>query len=223
MGSRELVGSQELVGSLLYLANSTRPDLSTSTSILARGMSAPTERQWQLAKGVLRTLKGTIGLGITYGLSSYGRSSIPLELYTDADYAGCKDTRRSRSGFLCNSYGGAVIWRTKLQTVVATSSAESEYIAAYHAAREAVWINRLCHDLCFPISGPAVIMIDNTAAIKMADNTGDSPKTKHIAVAYHFIRDKVADGATASSSATPSTTWPTTSPSPWARSSSSAS
>jgi hypothetical protein len=180
---------QELVGSLLYLANTTRPDLSTSTNILAGGMSAPTERHWRLAKGVIRYLQGTIGLGITYG-----RSSTPLAFYTDADYAGCKDTRRSRSGFLCTSYGGAVAWRSKLQKVVTTSSAESEYLALYYAVRETVWITRLCHNLRFPISGPAVIEIDNTAAIKIADNTGDSPKTKHIAVAYHYTRDKVHDG-----------------------------
>jgi hypothetical protein len=179
---------KEIVGALLYLACTTRPDFSTSVGILARSCAKPAERHWLLAKGVLRYLKGSIGRGITYGLSS-----TPLEAWTDADFAACKDTRRSRSGFLCNVYGGAASWRSKLQTVVATSSAESEYIAAYYAAREATWLKRLCFDLGIPCNGPVVIKADNTAAMAMADNSGDSNLTKHMG--YHYVRDKVACGA----------------------------
>ena len=180
---------REAVGALLYLSYTTRPDLAVATSILARGMTKPCERLWVILKGVLRYVKGTTGRGITYG-----RSTTPIEVWTDADYAACKDTRRSRSGFICNVYGGAACWRTTLQTVVALSSAESEYIAAFYAARECTWLKRLCSDLGIPLEGAVPIKADNTAAIKMASNAGDSSRTKHIDVGYHFLREKVASG-----------------------------
>jgi len=111
------------VGALLYIATCTRPDLLTAVSMLARHMSKPTERHWVVLKGVLRYLAGTKTLGIQYGPGDF-----MLKGWSDADYATCKDTRRSRSGYVFTVGGGAVSWSSKLQTVVATSSAESEYI-----------------------------------------------------------------------------------------------
>jgi hypothetical protein len=179
----------ESVGALLYLASVTRPDLAMTVSVLARHLTKPCTRHWQLLKHVLRYLKGTQTMGIMYGTSEE-----PLELYTDADYASCKDTRRSRNGFVFKMYGGAVSWSSKLQSVVAQSSAESEYIAGAHAARHAVWVRRLCTDMGLRISGPVRLQADNQAAIFMAANSADSSRTKHIEVPYHFLRQVVARG-----------------------------
>jgi transposase InsO family protein len=182
----------ETVGALLYISSFTRPDISYAVSVLARHMANPAERHFTILKGVLRYLARTKDVGITFG--GLGDVSVPEPLvsFTDSDYASCKDTRRSRTGYVLQLYGGPIAWCSKLQTVVAMSSAESEYIACSAATRETVWLRRVCCDLRIPIVGPVPVNVDNQAAIHMATNASDSARTKHIDVCYHFLRDKVA-------------------------------
>ena len=179
----------EAVGSLLYIAGTCRPDISLAVSLLAKAMADPAERHWGLLKGVLRYLAGTRVHGIIYGLGE------GVHGYTDADYAGCTDTRRSRSGYVFLAAGGAVSWLSKGQPVVALSTAESEYVAAAAAAKEAVWLKRLTAGVGLVSSKGALVLYgDNQAALAIAANDSDSPKTKHIAVRYHFLRQQTADG-----------------------------
>ncbi len=110
----------------------------------------------------------------------------------DADYATCRDTRRSHSGYDFKMYGGAVGWSSKLQTVVAQSSAESEYIAGAHATTHAAWLHRMC---AVHFNGPVRLQADNQAAISMAANSSDSARTKHIDVPFHYLRQVVVRGA----------------------------
>ena len=105
----------EGVGSLLYIANVCRPDLSLAVSILVKAMADPAERHWALLKGVLRYLAGTRSYGIIYG---GGEGFVG---YTDADYACCPDTRRSRSGYVFLAAGGAGSWKSHGQPVAAPS------------------------------------------------------------------------------------------------------
>lgn len=179
----------ECVGALMYISSCTRPDIAYAVSTLARAMSKPTQRHWTIAKGVLRYLSATKSHGITYGLSD-----LPLQGWTDSDYAACKDSRKSRSGHVFTLYGGAITWSSKLQTVIALSTAEAEYIAASHAAREAVWLKRICNDIGIKTSQPVPLFADNQAAIHMAANSADNARTKHIDVCFHFLRHNVARG-----------------------------
>jgi hypothetical protein len=168
-----------------------RPDLCVAASVLARSMAKPTERHWRQLKQVVRYVSATKTGGITFG-----GSGASLEGYTDADFAACKDTRRSRGGMVFVLYGGAVSWGSKLQPSVATSTAESEYMAAALATRELVWLKRICYDLKIPRKEDVVVLkCDNKAAIFMAENSADTARTKHIDVSYHFVRDQVARGA----------------------------
>lgn len=176
----------ECVGGLLYIAAVTRPDLATAVSVLARSMAKPTKRHWLQLKQLLRYLVATRTLGIIFGGGKDG-----LEGWTDSDYAACKDTRRSRGGFVFNVFGGAVSWQSKLQSVVATSTAESEYIAGSFAAREAKWLRRICNDVGIPTLEAVPLKADNQAAIHMAVNSSDSTRTKHIDVHYHVLRELV--------------------------------
>jgi hypothetical protein len=182
---------QECVGALMYISSVSRPDLCTSVNILARSMSNPSERHWRLLKELLRYLAGSKELAITYG----GTTAAELEAWTDADWAACKDSRRSRGGYVFTLNGGAISWSSKLQSVVATSTAESEYIAAALAAREAVWLLRLTSELGVQSTTALALKVDNQAAIHMARNGADTPRTKHVAVHYHFIKDMVAVGS----------------------------
>nr|BAG74297.1 polyprotein [Neopyropia yezoensis] len=175
----------ELVGSLMYLSNQTRPDLAYAVGKLARRMSAPTEGDWRLAKGVLRYLRGTRNMGITYGKEAN------LEGWVDSDFAGDTQSRKSTTGFVVTLHGGAISWRSRMQRLVATSTAIAEYVAAAEAVKDSLWLRRLAGDLG-EYAGPVTLKEDNQACIAMANNEGMSPRTKHVDVCYHLIRDCVA-------------------------------
>jgi KUP system potassium uptake protein len=113
--------------------------------------------------------------------------------WSDAEFAGCKDTRKSRAGYVFTLHVGAVSWASKQQTVVALSTAESEYMGACSAAREGTWLKRVCLDLGVQL-GVLVLHMDNQAAMTMANNGALSARTKHIDVPYHFVRDAVMNG-----------------------------
>lgn len=175
----------ELVGSLMYLANQTRPDIAYAVGKLARRMSCPTEADWRAAKGCLRYLQGTRGMGIVYGKVA------PMEGWVDSDFAGDKDTRKSTTGFVFTLHGGAISWRSRMQRLVATSTAAAEYVAAAEAVKDSLWLRRVMGDLG-EYAGPVTLKEDNQACIAMATNEGMSSRTKHIDVCYHLIRDCVA-------------------------------
>ena len=177
-----------LVGSLMYLAVCTRPDLMQVVGVLARHMAAPTSQHWSYAKGVLKYLKGTISLGLEYRADGGG-----LVGFCDADFAGDLDTRRSTSGYVFLLHGGAISWSSKRQSTVALSTAEAEYMSASHAVREAVWLRKLMSDLGYGVLRVPV-WCDSQSALAMIDGPALSQRAKHIAVHYHFLRDRSASG-----------------------------
>jgi hypothetical protein len=122
---------QALVGSLLYLSVNTRPDISHALGQLSRFMSCATNQHWDTAKHVLRYLKGTKHLGLRFsGPSTSNQGVSYLSNYSDADFAADVDKRRSTTGAVMLMNGAAVLWISKLQSVVATSTTEAEFIAA---------------------------------------------------------------------------------------------
>jgi len=110
----------ELVGSLLYLSTTTRPDIAFAVGVLTRFMSCPEQDHMHAAKGVLRYLRGTSRLGVMYG------GNEALQGYVDADWAGDTDGHRSTTGFIFTLNGGPISWASKRQSTVATSTAEAE-------------------------------------------------------------------------------------------------
>ena len=112
--------------------------------------------------------------------------------FVDADWAGDLDQRRSTSGYVFNLFGGAVSWMSKKQSVVALSTTEAEYMAATHASKEAVWLQRLCSSMGL-VQGAIRIDCDSQSAIFLAKNPAYHSKTKHIDVQYHFVRDMIED------------------------------
>jgi hypothetical protein len=155
---------RELVGSLMHLSVTVRPDISFAVGALSRYLASPTMVHWQAAKGVLRYLAGTADYGITYG-----PGSLELVGYCDADYAGDIDTRRSTSGYVFVLNGGAISWQSKRQQTVAASTTEAEYMAAAAAVKEGLWLRKLLLDLGFDM-GAVSIMADNQSAIKLLRN-----------------------------------------------------
>jgi transposase InsO family protein len=178
----------QLVGSMMYLAVCTRPDISYSVGALARYMAKPTLVHWQAAKGVLRYLGGTPDYGITFG-----PNKLDFAGYCDADFAGDVDTRKSTSGYVFTLGGGAISWSSKKQATVAASTTEAEYMSAAYAVKEALWLGNLLSDIGLDIF-PVKIFGDNQSALKLLRNPISSLRSKHIDVAYHFARDRVMRG-----------------------------
>lgn len=176
----------ELVGSLLYLSVCTRPDIAQSVGALAKYMSKPTQQHWQVAKGVLKYVAGTIDHGI-----SFGHNQEELIGYCDADYAGDLDTRRSTTGYVYILYGGAISWSSRLQPTVAVSTTEAEYMASAYAVKEALWLRKLFSTFG-GITDTVLIYGDNQGALKLLKHPIASNRSKHIDVIYHFARERVA-------------------------------
>jgi hypothetical protein len=181
---------RQLVGSLIYLTT-TRPDLSFVVSFISRFMTAPKVEHWTATKRVLRYVKGTLDFGILYNRSKDPR----LCGYTDSDWAGSVDDRKSTSGYVFSLGTGAVTWTSKKQHAVALSSTEAEYRGAVKGACEAVWLRRMLSDMQMQQTEPTPLLCDNQGVIKLAKNPVFHEHTKHVEVHCHFIRQLVEDGS----------------------------
>ena len=179
---------QSAVGSLLFLSVSTRPDIAYAVSSLASYCARPSRDHWGLVKRILRYLRGTQSLGLRYK-SSEG----DLIAYSDADWAGSREDRKSTSGYVTILSNAAITWKSKKQTVVALSTAEAEYVALSAATQEVCWMRKLLDDLGEQCSKPTVIMEDNQSAIAIAGNPSNHNRTKHIDIKYHYTRQAIRD------------------------------
>ena len=181
---------RQAIGSLIYLVSGTRPDLAFCVRKLSQYLEHPQKNHWTAVKRVLRYLKGTSTHGILYD----GHLGTTLSGYSDSDYAGCTRTRKSTSGYVFLIAGGAISWKSKKQSVVATSSCEAEYVASCLAAKEAIWLARLCSILDPTYTTkPVQIRVDNNGAKDLAHNATINERTKHIDVQYHFVRQCIQD------------------------------
>ncbi len=182
---------RQAIGSLMYLMIGSRPDIAFAVGRLSQHAEHPSHEHWVSVKRVFRYINGTRDFGILYD----GNRPLVTEGYADADWAGCRESRKSTSGNIFLVAGGAVCWRSKKQTCVATSTCEAEYIACCLAAKEAVWLSRLLADLTNSKNPqPITINVDNIGAIDTAYNASINQKNKHIDIAYHFVRDCIMSG-----------------------------
>ena len=152
-------------------------------------MARPSKEHWQAAKATVRYLAGTIDYGIVYK----GNGGLSVHGYCDADYAGDIETRRSKTGSLIVMNGGAIDWRSHLQTTVAVSSAESEFMAAAGTTKAALCVRKLLQDFDYKVD-TIKIFCDNQAAISLLKNPISSVRSKHIDVIWHFVRERVSRG-----------------------------
>ena len=167
------------------MTTATRPDLASAVSILSKYMSKPSKEHWQGVKRILRYIKGTINYGLIF--KAEDNKGI-LAGYSDADWAGDIDTRRSTSGYIFQICGSTVSWCSKRQSSVSKSSTEAEYIALSVASQEAVWLSRLLKNVGVKQEEPILIYEDNQGAIELSRNPKFHNRTKHIDIPYHFIQ-----------------------------------
>ncbi|GJU48968.1 putative ribonuclease H-like domain-containing protein [Tanacetum coccineum] len=174
---------RSMIGSLMYLTAS-RPDIMFAVCACARFQVSPKTSHLLAVKRIFRYLKGKPSLGLWYPKDS------PLELvaYTDSDYAGATQDRKSTTRG-CQFLGNRLIsWQCKKQTVVATSTTEAEYVAAANCCGQVLWIQNQLLDYGYNFMN-TIIYIDNTSTICIIENPVQHSKTKHIEIRHHFIRD----------------------------------
>ncbi|KAE8655249.1 hypothetical protein F3Y22_tig00117034pilonHSYRG01568 [Hibiscus syriacus] len=176
-----------VVGCLMYAMVCTRPDLAHVVSQVCKYISKPGKQHWEAVKWIFRYLKGTVGHGIVFG----SQRDNPLVVgYVDSDYAGDLDNRRSTTGYVFTLGGGPICWKSTVQSVVALSTTEAEYMAAAEAVKEALWLTGLVKELGVH-QGGVQLLCDNQSAIHLAKNQVYRARTKHIDVRFHKIRELV--------------------------------
>lgn len=184
-----------LTGSLLYLAKSTRPDISHAVGMLSRAVSKPTHTDWIAAKRVLRYLAGTQELGLYFGTNASAAEGVSLTpSFVDADWAGDLEARKSTTGYVTKVCGSTVAWASRLQPSQALSTAEAEYIACSMAVQQLLWQRKLLTEMHFTPTAGAMLLCDNQSAIAIASDDVFHARTKHIDLRHHFIREHVACG-----------------------------
>jgi hypothetical protein len=142
------------VGSLRYFADTTHPAIAFIVGLLGRNLHQPTDRHMAAAHRVLRYLRGVRDHGLTYTSSAGYITPLHLQAYSDSDWAQCPDSRHSTTGNVFTLPGAPIHWVSSKQSTVALSSAEAEYIAAAHAARDLTWIIQLAHQWHIPLREP---------------------------------------------------------------------
>jgi hypothetical protein len=181
-----------LVGALLYLATCTRPDISFAVSYLSRFSAQPTVSLWNAAKRLLLYLRTHSHLGLTYTHSP----EFSFTVFSDSSFADDGSDRRSQTGFAVLAGGCIVNWMSKRQPTVAISSSEAEYQALSQAAREVQWLKKLRVDLGLPCD-LVTIQGDNLGSLSWAKDWQLLPRSKHIDVIHHYIKELVEDGSLA--------------------------
>ena len=153
-------------------------------------MHDPREPHLALIKRILRYVKGSLSAGLHIGTGPVDK----LIAYSDADWAGCPDSRRSTSGFCVFLGDNLVSWSSKRQTMVSRSNAEAEYWAIAHVIVERCCLYQLLQKLHVPLRVTTVVYCDNVSAIYMTANPVHHHRTKHIEIDIHFVHEKVALG-----------------------------
>ncbi|KAK1648574.1 hypothetical protein QYE76_066379 [Lolium multiflorum] len=176
-------------GALQYLTL-TRLDIAHAVQQACLYMHAPREPHLTLVKRILRYIRGSLD----YGLQLHATPSTTLTAYSDADWAGCPDTRRSTSGYCIYLGDNLVSWSSKRQATVSRSSAEAEYRAVAHAVAECCWTRQLLQELHQPLRAATIVFCDNVSAVYMSSNPVQHSRTKHIEIDIHFVREKVSLG-----------------------------
>lgn len=180
------------VGSLMYAQVCTRPDIAFIVGMLGRYLSNPGMDHWKAVKCVMRYLQRTKEYMLTY------RRSDKLEVigYSDSDFAGCQDSRKSTSGYIYLLAGGAISWRSAKQTLIASSTMAAEFVACYEASNQGIWLRNFVTGLRI-LEGterPLKLYCDNKSAVLYSNNNRSSTKSKHIDIKFLVVKERVQSG-----------------------------
>src|SRR5437762_62777 len=185
------------MGSLLYAAITTRPDIAFAVSRLARFNQNPSVDHRDAVDRLLRYLYRTRGLAIRYGGSTTGRCDKGARAFvcaSDASFADNSVDRKSSQGYAMTLFGGAIAWRANKQDTVTTSSTEAELLALSQTAKEAIFLSRLFKAMTLRLNEPLIIDCDNTQTLRLIkeDSAKLITKLRHVDIHQHWLRQEYA-------------------------------
>lgn len=153
-------------------------------------MHAPQDIHMVALKRILRYIQGTL----SFGIHLYKSNVTSLVSYTDADWAGCPDTRRSTSGYCVYLGDNLISWSSKRQHTLPRSNTEAEYRGVANVVSKSCWLRNLLLELHCPIYKATLVYCDNVRAIFLSGNSIQHQRTKHIEIDIYFVQEKVARG-----------------------------
>ena len=178
---------RELLGSLQYLTLISRPDIYVAVNFHSKFQENPSEENFKGLKRILRYLKGTMDLSLTYNANV---EQPVITGYSDASYAEDLIDRKSTSGFVYKLFGDTISWSTKRQSTVSESSTEAELLALSYASKEGRWIRNLLQEMKIEM-GPIILYEDNIPCINIAEEPRCHQRCKHVDVKYMKIRELI--------------------------------
>ncbi|MBW0479361.1 hypothetical protein O181_019076 [Austropuccinia psidii MF-1] len=185
------VSYRSAIGCINYLSTATRPDLSYLVSALSQFLEKPGIRHWKAFLHVLKYLRGTQDVGLTYPKDI----NTGIVAYTDADWGNCSTTRRSVTGFLATMCGSLVLWKTRKQPTVLLSTSEAKYKALCDLTSELMWLKQWCQECgILTVNNPIPVHEDNQSCINAAkgDCNLNNKRMKHIDIQLHFIKEAIS-------------------------------
>ena len=187
LSSDDATEYRSVVGGLQYLTL-TRPDILYAVNRVCQYLHSPRDTHWTVVKRILRYIRHTASFGLRLRSASSGL----LSAFSDADWAGNPDDRRSTGGYAVFFGPNLIAWSARKQATVSRSSTEAEYKAVGDATAELIWVQCLLRELRIPQSQSPVLWCDNIGATYLSSNPVFHARTKHIEVDYHFVRERVA-------------------------------
>ncbi|MBP1527053.1 MAG: DDE-type integrase/transposase/recombinase [Spiroplasma ixodetis] len=180
---------REIIGGLLYLANTTRPDIALATNQLSRKQEAPEQEDWRKVRRVLNYLKGTINLGLEYE----GKGDM-IEGFVDASFASNSQDRKSTTGYIIKFWGDTITWKSKKQGCVSTSAAEAEYVALSSCSKEIITLKDLCERLTGKVGETIPNIYEDNRAVVSLVKSKEIGKLRHVDISYHHTKWLVEEG-----------------------------
>ena len=180
------------LGSIMYAQVCTRPDIAFATGLLGRYQSNPGHDHWVTAKKVMRYLKRTKECMLIYKHVQ----DLQLVGYSDSDFAGCQDEKKSTTGYIFKLAGGAVSWKSEKQKSIASSTMQAQFVACFSATTQAIWLRNLIKELTVFdfVDRPIQLYCDNNSAVLFINNNRGPKGSKHMEVKYLTIKEKVQTG-----------------------------
>lgn len=188
---------RRVTGALQWLSTTLRPDISFAVSLIARYTHCAVPRHWRAVVHILRYLDHTRDLGLFFPAD--GTKNVRIATYMDAGYLSDRVTGRSQTGFVVTLNNTAFAWKSRKQTITATSTTYAELIAAYDAARETFWLSKvygnISSEIQLPKQEPISLFEDNNACASLIQSgLIVSEATKHIEPKYHWVHEQVEAG-----------------------------